>query len=68
MSAGGGACNGAVGGANVDAEGRGVTVADRSVLAEVDARGTGVGYSSVVGGKVGWVGNGWAAGQGNRLS
>jgi hypothetical protein len=65
LSTGGGACNGAISNANTDAGGRGVMVADRSVLAEVDARGTGVGYSSVVGGKVGWVKGGWAAGQGD---
>ncbi len=43
MSAVGGACDGAIGNANMDARGRGVAVADRSLLAEVDARGTGVG-------------------------
>ncbi len=55
MSAGRGACDVAIGDANADAGNRGVEVAYRSILAEVDARGTGVGYSSVVGGKVGWV-------------
>ncbi len=44
LGAGGGVCNGAVDNANADARGRGVTVADRGMLAEVDARGTGVGY------------------------
>ncbi len=68
MSAGRGACDGAVGNANTDAGGRGVAVAERSVLAEVDSRGTGVGYSSVVGGKVGWVRGGWAVGQGDNKS
>ncbi len=63
MGAGGGACDGAIGNANADAGGRGVAVIDVSVLAGVDAGGTGVSYSSVVDGKVGWVSNGWAAGQ-----
>ncbi len=63
LCAGGGACNGAVGNANTDAGGRGVAVVDGSMLAEVDAGGTSVGYSCVVDGKVGWVSDGWAAGQ-----
>ncbi len=68
MGVGGEACNGAVGDANVDAGGRGVTVVDGSMLAEVDARGAGVGYSGVVDGKVGWVSDGWAAGCGDSKS
>ncbi len=48
LGAGGGACDGAIGSANTDARGRGVAVVDGGVLAEVDARGSGVGYSSVV--------------------
>jgi hypothetical protein len=48
LGAGGGACNCAVGNANTDAEGRGVAVVDGGILAEVDARGSGVGYSGVV--------------------
>jgi hypothetical protein len=66
LGAGGGACNGAVSDANTDAGGRGVAVVDRGVLAEVDAGGTGVGYSGMVDGKVGWVRDGWAAGQGHN--
>ncbi len=62
LGAGRGVCNGAVDNANVDAGGRGVPVADRDMLAEVDVGGTGVGYSNVVDGKVGWVCDGWAAG------
>jgi hypothetical protein len=65
LGAGGGACNGAVGKANVDAGGRGVAVVNRSMLAEVDAGGTSVGYSGVVDGKVGRVSERWAAGQEN---
>jgi hypothetical protein len=57
LGAGGGACNGAVGNANTDAGGRGVTVVDGGMLAEV------VGYSSVVDWKMGWVRDGWATGQ-----
>jgi hypothetical protein len=68
LGAGGGACNGAVGSAKADAEGRGVTVVDGGMLAEVDAGGTGVGYSGVVDSKVGWVSEGWAAGQGDNKS
>ncbi len=63
LDAGGGACNGAVGSANTDAGGRGVLVVDGGVLAEVDAGGSGVGYSGVVDWKMGWVRYGWAAGQ-----
>jgi hypothetical protein len=37
-------------------------VAEEGVLAEVDAGDTGVGFSNVVDGKVGWVSDGWAAG------
>ncbi len=62
LGAGGGACNGAVGDANTDAGGRGVAMVDRGMLTGVDAGGTGVGYSGVVDGKVGWVRSGWAAG------
>ncbi len=63
MGAGRGACYGAISDANTEAGGRGVVVVDRGVLAEVDARGSGVSYSGVVDGKVGWVRDGWAAGQ-----
>jgi hypothetical protein len=63
LGAGGGACNGAIGNANADAGGRGVVVVDGGMLTEVDARGTGIGYSGVVDGKVGWVRGGWVAGQ-----
>ncbi len=62
LGAGGGACDGAIGNANTDAGGRGVAVVDGGVLAEVDAGGSSVGYSGVVDWKMGWVGNGWAAG------
>ncbi len=65
LGAGGGACNGAIGNANTDAGGRGVAVVDRGMLNEVDAGGTGVSYSGVVGEKVGWVRRRWAAGQGD---
>ncbi len=58
LSAGGGACDGAVGDANADVRGRGVAVVDGSMLTEVDARGTSVGYSSVGDGKVGWISDG----------
>jgi hypothetical protein len=68
LGAGGEACNGAIGDANTDAGGIGVTVVEGGVLAEVDAGGTGVGYSGVVDGKVGWVRYGWAAGQENSKS
>ncbi len=68
LGAGRGACDGAIGNANVDAGGRGVAVVNRSVLAEVDAGDAGVGYSSVVDRKVGWVSDGWAAGQGDSKS
>jgi hypothetical protein len=40
-------------------------VVNGGILAEVDAGGAGVGYSSVGGGKAGKVGEGWAAGQGD---
>ncbi len=63
LGAGRGACNGAIGNANTDAGGRGVVVVDGVVLAEVDAKGSGVGYSGVVDWKMGWVRDGWAAGQ-----
>ncbi len=62
LGAGGGACDGAVGSANTDAEGRGVAVVDGGMLGEVDAGGSVVGYSSVVDWKMGWVRDGWAAG------
>ncbi len=62
LGTGGGACDGAVGNANTDAEGRGVAVVDRGVLAEVDAGGSGVGYFGVVDWKMGWIRDGWAAG------
>ncbi len=68
LGAGGGACNGTVGNANTDSGGRGVAVVDKGVLAEVDAGGSGVGYSGVVDKKVGWVRDGWAAGQGDSKS
>ncbi len=68
LGAGRGACNGAIGDANTDAGGRGVVVVDGGVLPEVDAGGTGDGYSSVVDGKVGWVRDGRAAGQGESKS
>ncbi len=38
---------------------------DKGMLAEEDAGGSGVGYSGVVDRKVGWVRDGWAAGQGD---
>ncbi len=68
LGTGGGACNGAVGSANTDAGGRGVAVVDGGLLAEVDAGGSGVGYSGVVDWKMGWVRDGWAAGQGDSKS
>jgi hypothetical protein len=43
-------------------------VVDGGVLAEVDAGGSSVGYSGVVEGKMGWVRDGWAAGQGDSKS
>jgi hypothetical protein len=43
-------------------------VVDGGVLTEVDAKGAGVSYSGVIGGKVGWVRGGWAAGQGDSKS
>jgi hypothetical protein len=68
LGAGGGACDGATSNANTDAGGRGVAVVDGGVLAEVDAGGSSVSYSDVVGGKMGWVRDGWAAGQGDSKS
>ncbi len=68
LGTGGGACNGAVGDASADSGGRGVAVVDGGMLAKVDAGGTSVGYSGVVDGKVGWVRDGWAAGQGDSKS
>jgi hypothetical protein len=62
LGAGGGACDGATGSANTDAGGRGVAVVDRGVLGEVDAGGSSVCYAGVVDWKIGWVGDGWAAG------
>jgi hypothetical protein len=44
--------------ANTDAGGRCVAVVEGGVLAEVDAGGSGVGYSGVVDRKVGWVKDG----------
>jgi hypothetical protein len=43
LGTGGGACDGIVGNANTDAGGRGITVVDGGVLAEVDAGGSSVG-------------------------
>ncbi len=63
LGAGRGACNGAIGSANTDAEGKCVAVVDGGMLGEVDARGSGVCYTGVVDWKIGWVGDGWAAGQ-----
>ncbi len=63
LGTGRGACNGAVGNTDTDAGGRGVAVVDEGMLAEVDARGSGVGHSSVVDWKIGWVGDWWAAGR-----
>ncbi len=68
LGTGRGACDGAVSNANTDAGVGGVTVVDRGMLAEVDAGGSGVGYSSVVDGKMGWFGDGWPAGQGDSKS
>jgi hypothetical protein len=53
--------NGVVGNSNADAGGRGVAVVDGGMLTEVDARGTGVGYSGVVDIMLGWVRGWWAA-------
>jgi hypothetical protein len=53
LGAGRGACNGAIGNANIDAWGRGVAVVYGGMLAEVDARGIDANYSGVVDGKVG---------------
>ncbi len=63
LGAGGGACNGAIGSANMDAGGRGVAVVEGGVLGEVDAGGSGVCYAGVADWQIGWVGDGWAAGQ-----
>jgi hypothetical protein len=68
VGAGGGACSGAIGNANTYAGGRGVTVVDGGVLAEVDAGSSSVGYSSVVDWKMGWVRDGRATGQGDSKS
>jgi hypothetical protein len=63
LGTGGGACDGAIGSANTDAGGRDVVVIEGGVLGEVDAGGSGVCYAGVVDWKIGWVGDGWAAGQ-----
>ncbi len=63
LGTGGGACNGAIGSANMDAGGRGNAVIDRGMLGEVDAGGSGVCYASVVDWQIGWDGDRWAAGQ-----
>ncbi len=63
LGAGGGACGGAISSANTDAGGGGVVLVDRGMLGELDARGSGVCYAGVVDWKIGWVGDGWAAGQ-----
>jgi hypothetical protein len=63
LGAGGGACDGTIGSANTDAGGRGVAMVDGGVLGEVDAGGSGVCYACVVDWQIGWVGDGWAAGQ-----
>ncbi len=68
LGAGKGAYNGAVGNANTDVGGRGVAVVDGGVLAEVDAGSFGVGYSGELDWKMGWVRDGWAAGQGDGKS
>jgi hypothetical protein len=62
LGAGGGACNGSISNANADAGGRGVAVIDGCMLTEVYAGGTGVSYTGVVDGKLGWVSEGLAAG------
>jgi hypothetical protein len=66
LGTGGGAYDGAAG--NTDAGGRGVAVVDGVVLAEVDAGGSSASYSGVAEGKMGWVRDGWAAGQGDGKS
>ncbi len=48
VGTGGRACDGAIGSANMDAGSRGVAAVDGGVLDEVDARGSGVCYASVV--------------------
>ncbi len=63
LSTGRGACDAAIGSANTDARDRGVAVVDWGVLGEVDAGGSGVCYAGVVDWKIGWVRDGWAAGQ-----
>ncbi len=63
LSAGGGACNGAIGNANTNAGGRGVEVVDGGIFGEVDAVGSGVCYAGVVERQIGWVGGGWVAGR-----
>ncbi len=63
LGTGGEACNGAVGSANTDAGDRGVVVVDGGVHGEVDAGGSSVCYAVVVDWKIGWVRDGWAAGQ-----
>ncbi len=68
LSASRGASNGAISNANADAGGRGVAVVNGGVLAKVDARGTSVGYFGVSDGNAGWVGEGWAVGQGDSKS
>jgi hypothetical protein len=68
LGTGGGACDGAIGSANTDAGGRGVAVVDGGVLADVDAGGSSVSYAGVVDWKMGWAGDGWAAGQGDSKS
>ncbi len=62
LGTGEGACDGAIGNANMDAGGRGVVVVDGGVFGEVDAGGSGVCYAGVVDWQIGWVGGGWAAG------
>ncbi len=63
LGAGGGAGDGAIGSANMNAGGRGVAVVDEGVLGEVDAGGSGVYYAGVVDWQIGRVGDGWAAGR-----
>ncbi len=63
LGTGRGACNGAIGNANTDAGGRGVAVVDGGIFGEADAGGSGVCYAGVVDWQIGWVGDGWAAGQ-----
>ncbi len=63
LGSGGGAFDGAISSANTDAGGRGNAVVDGGVLGEVDAGGSSVCYTTVVDWKIGWVRDGWAAGQ-----